>query len=422
LAKIVGPPGGHATLTGTSGNDLILAYGDANTITGGGGNDTIQATSGNDNIITVGALMDGLTKFTEIIHLGGTGDTVTAGDENVRIAGKISGSVATLGNGQDTIFAIGSENSFTLGGGSDSVSVLGGNNTVLFSGGGTLYSDAVTFSGSHNSLDNTLRIGPIEAVGELNVTGGSGNGTFLLGTSYGTIVTNGLDNYIEGGSYGTKIVAGSGHDTVNLISGDRGFAGAADVLLGGTHNLVTGIDPNVTIAGGQGYDTLNFDHAATGASLHITDAGTHDSISMIAAAATIDGGGSDETVSAVSSIATMTFAGTSDALYLSGSSNDEGSPSAYVTDLSTGLNIFLEAKAAGDEFPSTGNLTINNFDSTGIVDFVGGRGGFTSTAQIVADLHPTGSPNDYTLTLPDGTGTITFLNSDHLTTSNFKLG
>ena len=421
MARIVGPASGHATLTGTSGNDLILAFGDGNTITGGGGNDTIQATSGNDNFIGVGAPMDGLTSLTDVLRLDGNGDTVLGGDENVSVTGDISASDVTLGYGNDTIFAVGSGNRFVLTGGSYGVKALGGNDTVNFSGpGGSGYSDTVVFSGSHNSLDNTLYYGPYPAIGTLDVTGGSGNGTFLLGTTSGTIVTHGVDNYIEGGQYGTKIVAGSGHDTVHVVAGARDTGGDANILLGGTHNLVTGIANGVSVTGGMGYDTLNFDYPGAGASLQITDGGVHDSVSLMGSTATIDGGGSYETVSAVSSVVTMTFTGVSDALYLSGSEGAAGPPSSYVDDLSTGLNIFLENSNSLSNFPSTGNLTIDGFDNTGVIDFVAGRGGFTSTAQVFADLHQF-APNDYTLALPDGTGTITFLNADHLSAANFKL-
>lgn len=424
MARIVGPASGHATLTGTSAGDLILAFGDANTVTGGGGDDTIQATSGNRNDIVVGTALDGLTAFTDIVRVDGARDTVSGGDENVKVVGYVSGSDVTLGRGNDTVAALGAGNTLTLGGGSDSVRALGGNNAVDFSGNiGTLYSDTVTFSGSHNSLDDTLVNGAYAAVGVLNVTGGSGNGTFLLGTTSGTIVTHGVDNYIQGGAYGTKIEAGGGHDTVDLTGGARGVGGDANVLLGGTHNLVTGDSSGVSVQGGMGYDTLNFSHPVETTSIQVTDGGVHDSVSVFAADATIDGGGSYETVSAISSVVTMTFTGVSDTLNLNGSENAAGAPSAYVDDLSTGLNITLGERdsAAGAEFPSTGNLTIDGFDNTGVIDFLDGRGGFTNTAQIVSDLHEY-SPNDYTLALPDGTGTITFINSGHLTASNFKLG
>ena len=195
------------------------------------------------------------------------------------------------------------------------------------------------------------------------------------------------------------------------------------MLLGGTHNLVTGSLQGASVTGGMGYDTLNFGHPAADAFININDGGVHDSVSVNSAYATISGGGSYETVSAISSVVTMTFTGVSDVVYLNGSENAAGPPSAYVDDLSSGLDIVLGARDTGSglTFPSTGNLTINGFDSTGVIDFLDGRGGFTSTAQAVSDLHEY-APGDYTLALPDGSGTITFLNTGHLTTGNFKLG
>ena len=272
MARIVGPARGHAALTGTAGNDFILAYGDANTITGGGGDDTIEATSGNDNDIVVGMALDGLTTLTDIVRVDGVGDTVSGGDENVRIAGDMGGSDVVLGDGRDTILAVGSGNRFSLGGGSDSVRALGGNDTVTFSGSiGTLYSDTVAFSGSHDRLDDTLIYGAYTAIGVLDVTGGSGNGTFLLGTTSGTIVTHGVDNFIQGGAYGTKIEAGSGYDNVTFEA-DLAAQGYDDVkavavegllravmiaeenlIIGGNTSLALGITPTPSlVAGGSG--------------------------------------------------------------------------------------------------------------------------------------------------------------------------
>ena len=422
MARIVGPASGHATLTGTSGDDLILANGDANTISGGGGNDTIQALSGNDNSIVVGALSDGETSFTDIIRLGGLGDTVRGGDENVRLVGQTSNSTVTLGHGSDTVSLIGAADTLSFGGGSDTIRALGGNDRVLFSGQSAPgYIDAVTLDGAHNEVDNTLTYGAYPAIGVLDVTGGSGDGRFLLGTTGGTIVTHGTGNYIEGGEYGTKIVAGSGYDTVNLVAGTRDTGGEASVLLAGNHNLVTGVEGDATITGGQGYDTIDLLAQAAGEQvLHITDGGTHDVVGVLAANATIDGGSSYETVTAISSVVTMTFAGHADALYLEGPEQNAGVPTATVDDLSPGLNIYLEPQASGEYAPPFENLVVDGFDSTGVIDFVGGRGGFTSTSQIAADLHSTGS-GDYTLALADNSGTITFINAGHLTASNFRL-
>ncbi len=414
MARIFGPANGHASLKGTTGSDFITAYGDDNTVTGGGGSDTIQANSGNGNVLRLGTAQDGLTGLGGLIRANGDGDTISAGDERVRVAGSYSFSTLAFGAG----------NSIALGGGSDTVKAAGGNNIFFFDWeSSTTYTDSVIFSGAHNSLDNTLSHGVYPEIGVLDVTGGSGHGTFLLGATAGTIVTHGVGNFIEGGAYGTKIEAGGGYDTVSLIGGARGVGGSATVLLGGTHNLVDGSVATVSVSGGMGHDTLDFSHPTGTASIQVNDGGTHDSIALDAAHATITGGGSYETVSAISSVATMTFTGHSDLLYVSGSENAAGMPSATVDDLSAGLRIELGARddSSGDTFAATGNLTIDGFDSTGVIEFLDGRGGFTSKAEIVSDLHAY-APGDYTLALPDGTGTITFLNASHLGAANFKFG
>ncbi len=49
-----------------------------------------------------------------------------------------------------------------------------------------------------------------------------------------------------------------------------------------------------------------------------------------------------------------------------------------------------------------------------------GRGGFTSVSQVMSDLQATGN-GGYSLTLPDGSGTITFLHTPNLNAGNFKV-
>ena len=423
MAHINGPANGHGTITGTSGNDLIVAYGDANTITGGGGDDTISAVSGNDNSISVGTLSDGLSSLTDIIRIDGLGDTVAGGDENVRLAGEVSDTSVTLGRGADTVSLIGASNTLSFGGGNDVIRALGGNDTILLTGSVyPTYADSIRVSGAHNSVTNKLSGGAQPALGTLTIQGGSGSGTFVLGTTGGTIATSGVDNFIEGGFAPTKIVAGSGYDTVSLQPGARDVGGAATVLLGGTHNVVTRTIGDATITGGHGYDTVNLSAAASPSAFQVTDSGVYDSITLdVASGATIDGGSSFETVTLISSVANVTFAGQGDLLTLGGDAINAGYPTTSVTDLSRGLQVHLEQASQLDGFPSVGNLTINDFDPSGVITFEGGRGGFTSAAQAFADLQDNGN-NDYSLVLPDGTGTISFLNDSHLTVANFHVG
>lgn len=418
MAKIVGPSNGHATLTGTSANDLFLAYGEFNTITGGGGQDTINALSGGYNTISVGTTGDGKSMLKEAIHVWGVGDTITGGDENVSLAGTISNSTASFGHGSNTVRLTGSGNTINALDGDNTITMLGGSDTVSLSSGeaGQAYSDRMVFSGAHNSVVVNLSAGGIQTAGALDIFGGSGFGDFELGASHGTLVTGGFDNDISAG-WNSYIVAGSGYDYVALNAGPRASGATNVIVLHGTHNVVTGLGAGFdSISGGTGYNTVDISlDSGTG---DIALAGQHNAITVEALITTVNisHGGSYESVDLTSSQnANLIFNGVGDQLTLG---SDSGiAETTNVIDQSSGLNVILNKEV----FTVADHLTLADFDATGLIDFKDGRGGFTSVAQIVHDLKSTG-PGDYSLTLPDGSGTITITGDLHLTAANFKLG
>ena len=99
-------------------------------------------------------------------------------------------------------------------------------------------------------------------------------------------------------------------------------------------------------------------------------------------------------------------------LLLSGTEIYAGPPDAYVDDQSSGLGIKLMAGGTGD-------VTIDHLDAAGLVTF-DGRGGFSSVNEVLDDLHATGN-GSYSLTLPDGSGTIDFLHTLNLDARNFRV-
>lgn len=421
MAHIRGPANGHASLTGTSGDDLIAAFGSANTITGGGGDDTISALHGSDNLVLEGEAADGLTALNESVLIGGRFDTVGGGDENFRVSGYASDSRVTLGRGDETVSLNGTNDFVSVIGGDNRLSVLGGHDTIAIAGqAGSGYTDDVLVSGSHDRVVNSLTYGPYPAIGDVTIRGGSGFGYFGMGTSSGSVVTQGTNNFIAAGSGQSTIVAGSGLDTVQIDGGAGFVGGTSRIVLAGTGNHVEGVGGSSTISGGAGHDvidlTANYDAAFT-----IREGGMDNSISLTSTSgATITPGTGHDTVSIDGGVATMTFHGADDTLFLSGTTNYGGYPVATVTDQSTGLNIVLEATDnSPNPYPSVGDLSIKDFDPHGVIDF-DGRGGFTSVGQVLDDLKATGNGH-YTLVLPDHSGTITFLNTGHLGAANFHV-
>lgn len=77
-----------------------------------------------------------------VVTLHGTGNTVTAGDGNVRIAGASSDDSITLGAGQDVVALHGSGNTFQLNGTTASLLLSGPNNMVFVNGGTDVVKDS----------------------------------------------------------------------------------------------------------------------------------------------------------------------------------------------------------------------------------------------------------------------------------------
>ncbi len=415
MAKITGPVTGHGTLTGTSGNDVIVALGNLNTVTGGGGNDTVLATQGNDNSILIGHLSDGLTGVADVIRIDGLGDSIRGGDEAVRLTGMAGSTSVVLGNGNDRLSLQGSSNDILLGAGDDSISALGGSDTVHVAyDDGSGYSDRIEISGQHNVVTNAQSVGEYTGTGHFTVSGGSGDGVFSLDSGVSTIDTAGKGNVFSiAGFDSTHIVAGSGSDTVNIQGLSGSSNGEQDILLAGQHNAVFGTAGDATVSGGAGHNTIDLAGPDVGGGLLMIRLGGLDNgLTILAARATVNPGTGADTVAFQSAIGSVTFHGSADRLVLSGSGIYAGAPDAYVDDRSSGLRIDLMAGGAGD-------VTIDHLDAAGLVNF-DGRGGFSSVSQVLSALQATGN-GDYSLALPDGSGTIVFLHTPNLNASNFKV-
>ncbi|MGX0891851.1 VCBS repeat-containing protein [Pseudomonas sp. ADAK2 TE3594] len=227
---------GH-TLTGTSGDDVLVAGTGNNVINAGGGNDVLTAGSGN-NELHGGAGNDLLFSGAGNDLLdGGTGnDTASYAHATAGVTVNLSQLTAqnTLGAGTDTLTGI--EN---LTGSNFNDSLMGDNNSNIINGG--LGNDALNGGGGDDFL--------IGGLGNNTLTGGSGADTFqwLKGNSGHDVITDftpGTDKL----------------DLSQLLQGENGTAASLDDYLhfkvtGSGASLVTSIDvsamagatPNQTI-------------------------------------------------------------------------------------------------------------------------------------------------------------------------------
>lgn len=237
---INGPASGYATIQGTTGNDIIHAYGMFNIIHGNGGNDTIY--SG-----LYGTVDESSGDST--VYLEGFGSRATGGDGNITVTGSTGATMIALGNGNDTIDAGGYGNIITLGNGKNLVHPGDGASTTTAGNG----NDQVVLSG----FGNTVILGN----GNDLVTGGGGANGVTLGDGNNTVKLGGMVNQIAVGSGTNTIIAGNGAD--NVVAG----AGHDTITLGGVanHVVLNGSNANVTnqigldvITANGGSDQFNF--------------------------------------------------------------------------------------------------------------------------------------------------------------------
>jgi hypothetical protein len=423
MATIYGPSTGHAILHDTSGDDTIIAAGGYNTIYSLSGNDTISGGSIGYNTILAGTQYDQAQRDVSI-RLNGLGNTVDGGDADFTIASPTGGTTVAVGNGANAITLGGQNNSVTVGWGRNVIVAGSGNDHVTVTGAPTasdsnpVGADNVTFAGTGNSFANDTSgtsplFLPLSVLTTIN--GGSGDGTYSLWGG-GTVLTGGADNTIDASAGTYHIVAGSGHDTVDLNpTVGVEFPTTASVRLDGTDNVVTGIANSATIEGGLGNTrvTLGSDQGSDGLDV-INLGGSRNSVTMDAGQGRIDPGGDNAIVNLSNCSFQVFMHGTADFIGLGDGSGGS------IEDQSQGLKI---------DVTGITHETIDNFgfDRGAVVRFDLGAGGtlpFGSVADVLAALHNTagGAMLSYSEG-SGGTGTILFagLSASQLTASNFAV-
>lgn len=221
------------SLSGGTGNDLLLGGAAADFLNGGAGNDTAAGNSGSDTINGGSGRdsLDGGDGDDTVSGQGSSGDVLTGGPGIDRVNG--GAGVDTVSETANVDFVLTA--SLLTGNGDDTL--LGIERAILVGGSGD------------NQIDASMFTGPdIEGV---LLLGGSGN-DILIGSPHVDQLNGsaGLDTLLGGNSRDT-LRGGSGADVLNGGSGNDlivGQGGSGDVLTGGT-----GDD---TLNGGSGTDFL----------------------------------------------------------------------------------------------------------------------------------------------------------------------
>lgn len=208
---IKGSAYGYSTIEGTSGADVIEAYGYFKTIHDNGGNDLVNAGAGAAAVDTGAGDV--------VVNLNGYFDKVSGVNGWHTVSGGQGRAFVSLGDGNDSVSTGGYFNRIVLGSGADTVnSGLGDAEVLLGDGADTVYAAGY---GNHikvGSGADTIFAG----AGQDQVTAGAGMDAITLGGFNDKVTLNGSTATVSAGQGAETVVASGGNDTL-------AFAGRDDV-------------------------------------------------------------------------------------------------------------------------------------------------------------------------------------------------
>ncbi|ULA65541.1 MAG: hypothetical protein LZF86_220002 [Nitrospira sp.] len=329
-ADTISGGGGTDYLYGGAGNDIINGDDGNDTLVGDVGNDVLNGGLGND-VLNGGAGVDQLVggegddtlyiDAADTVANGGAGYDVVSvlGAEAITFnatAAEVELVVASSGN--DVVTAVGSATGVTIYGGDGNDQLTGGDGTEVLIG--EAGADTLLGGAGNDVLNGGL--------GDDVLTGEAGDDAFYAETG---------DDQIQGGEGSDSVSGDEGTDTIyggtgvdylyggdgdDVINGDEGndtLVGDAgtDSLMGGAGNdVLNGGAGADQLTGGEGDDALYIDAADTlvvgGVGYDQVIVTGIDAVTFDAAAAEVElvvGGSGDDVVTAVGSLAGVTFYG-----------------------------------------------------------------------------------------------------------------
>jgi Ca2+-binding RTX toxin-like protein len=268
---------GQQVLIGNQGNDTINAAGGSGTIIGGDGNNTVDlnnaGAAGGTAFIEFGIGKDVVNMWggnVEVSNVGGSSDTVNAFNGANTVVGDVGLTVA-LNGGNDSVSLHGNSTVNITGTGSDTIDTGSTASVINISDGGTAASVSVTGSGS-DTVNITGGSNTVTASNPINasVTGGtntlklSGNDTIFIGSGSDTLSEAGTAT-VHGGTGSVKFTALSGNDSIVAGSGNATIiAGSGNnTVVAGAFTEVDAGSGHDTFFGGKGTDTFNGSGAAS---------------------------------------------------------------------------------------------------------------------------------------------------------------
>ncbi|GKX61236.1 beta strand repeat-containing protein [Leminorella grimontii] len=239
---------------GTDFDDVLTGDGQDNHLQGGAGNDVLRGGGGN-NVLDGGSGINTLNYDTSAsgvsvdLSLGVASDNGLGGSDRILNIQNVVGS-----SHNDLLIGDAADNALYGGGGDDTLMGMGGNN-VLNGGAGV---NTASYARALVGIDADLTTN--------RVNNGFGGVDTLINIQ--NIIGSDFDDRIVSGNGGSSIEAGLGNDTL-IIGGD---ASSRAVLDGGAGDdlFIAGYGYNA-FTGGSGFDTLDYSYALESVNISMKD-------------------------------------------------------------------------------------------------------------------------------------------------------
>lgn len=238
---------GSVTVTGGSGDDVILSNSGADVLSGGDGSDKVWGGSGHDRLLG-GAGNDLLE--------GGTGnDVLDGGTGNDQMKGGVGNDTYVVDASSDVVVELAGQGTDNIHS-SISFTLVSNVENLVLTGSAS--------SGTGNTLDNTIRgnseANTIDGVdGNDTLSGGNGNDRLIGGAGNDTLLGEAGNDILFGGVDNDNLNGGAGTDTLRAGTGDDYlFGGGGDDRLEGEagNDRLWGDGGNDVIIGGAGDDIM----------------------------------------------------------------------------------------------------------------------------------------------------------------------
>ena len=294
---------------GGDGNDTIYATGGANILRGDAGNDSIVATGGVTNTIYSGSgdnyvslktaysavqgqlsvvtldngnntVSANLAPSTRVSIIGGEGDNRIAQSYSDTYAGAGSNNVIRLGNGNNSVRAVGSYNGVSVTTGSGNDTIYAGNNPTVNAGEGdnavTVVSNAYNQSakvscGGGNDTIYAVAVGAGNTVSSVFAGGGDNRITLVASqaegnrSGYSVVYADDGNSKVDvsvkvGGdttkSGNSQVYLGNGNNTVNIFTDSFNSNLTPYITTGNGNNSITNNAKDASVQTGSGNDTV----------------------------------------------------------------------------------------------------------------------------------------------------------------------